>query len=71
MKQNIGSTDKMIRISLAALIAILYFMGKISGTTAVILGALALIFVLTSFIGFCPLYAPFGISSKKRFANNN
>ena len=68
MTQNIGTTDKIVRIGLAALIAILYFMDKISGTTAIILGVLAIVFVLTSFIGFCPLYAPFGFSTKKRTA---
>ncbi len=68
MTQNIGTTDKIVRIGLAALIAILYFTDKISGTTAIILGVLAIVFVLTSFIGFCPLYAPFGFSTKKRTA---
>ena len=68
MKQNMGTTDKIVRIGLAALIAILYFTDKISGTTAIILGVLAIVFVLTSFIGFCPLYAPFGFSTKKRTA---
>ena len=63
-----GTTDKIVRIGLAALIAILYFTDKISGTTAIILGVLAIVFVLTSFIGFCPLYAPFGFSTKKRTA---
>ena len=66
MTQNMGTTDKIVRIGLAALIAILYFTDKISGTTAIILGVLAIVFVLTSFIGFCPLYAPFGFSTKKR-----
>ena len=68
MKQNMGTTDKIVRIGLAGLIAILYFMDKISGTTAIILGVLAIVFVLTSFIGFCPLYAPFGFSTKKKTA---
>jgi len=68
MTQNMGTTDKIVRIGLAALIAILYFTDKISGTTAIILGVLAIVFVLTSFIGFCPLYAPFGFSTKKRTA---
>ena len=68
MKQNMGTTDKIVRIGLAALIAILYFMDKISGTTAIMLGVLAIVFVLTSFIGFCPLYAPFGFSTKKKTA---
>ena len=66
MKKNMGSTDKIIRIAIAILIAILYFTNTISGTLAVVLGSFAVIFILTSFISFCPLYAPFGISTRKK-----
>jgi hypothetical protein len=66
MKKNMGSTDKVIRIAIAVVIAILYFTNTISGTLAVVLGAFAVIFILTSFISFCPLYAPFGISTRKK-----
>lgn len=65
MKKNMGLIDKIIRISIAVIIAILYFTNTISGTLAMILGAFALIFIITSFISFCPLYLPFGISTKK------
>ena len=65
MKKNMGSTDKIIRISIAVLIAVLYFTNTISGTLALILGVFAIIFIITSFISFCPLYLPFGISTKK------
>lgn len=60
-----GTTDKIIRLLLAALVGGLYFAGIISGVTATILGVLALVFILTSFVGFCPLYLPFGISTRK------
>ncbi len=66
MKKNMGSTDKIIRIAIAILIAILYFTNTIRGTLALVLGAFAVIFILTSFISFCPLYAPFGISTRKK-----
>ncbi|GLR17686.1 YgaP family membrane protein [Portibacter lacus] len=66
MKKNMGSTDKIIRIVLAIIVAILYYTGIINGTVAIILGVLALIFVITSFISFCPLYLPFGISTNKK-----
>ena len=66
MKKNMGSTDRIIRILLAVVIVILYFTNQISGTAAIILGVLAIIFVATSFISFCPLYLPFGISTKKQ-----
>ena len=66
MKKNMGSTDKAIRLLLAALVAILYFTGIINGLMAIILGIFAVIFALTSFISFCPLYLPFGISTLKK-----
>lgn len=61
-----GSTDKIIRIAIAVIIAMLYFTNTISGTVALVLGAFAVIFLLTSFISFCPLYSPFGISTRKK-----
>jgi hypothetical protein len=66
MKKNMGSTDKIIRISIAVLIAVLYFTNTISGTLALILGAFAIIFIITSFISVCPLYIPFGLSTRKK-----
>lgn len=65
MKKNMGSTDKTIRILLAALIAYLYFSETITGTLGLVMVALGAIFVLTSLISFCPLYASFGISTCK------
>jgi len=65
MKKNMGNIDRIIRVIIAAAIAGLYFANIISGTTAIILIALAAIFVLTSILGFCPLYAPFGIKTCK------
>lgn len=66
MKSNMGPVDRVIRLILAALVAILYFANIISGTVALILSAFSAIFVLTSLISFCPLYLPFGISTLKR-----
>lgn len=66
MKKNMGNADKIIRIAAAVLIAILYFTNVISGLTAIILMIFAVVFILTSFISFCPLYLPFGISTLKR-----
>lgn len=65
MKKNMGKLDKTIRLVIAAVIAVLFFTKVISGTTAVVLGILAIVFALTSFISFCPLYAPFGINTCK------
>lgn len=60
-----GNVDRAIRVVLAIIIAALYYTGAVSGTLGIVLLALAAIFVLTSFISFCPLYAPFGISTCK------
>lgn len=66
MKKNIGTVDKVIRILIAIVIGVLYFTNIISGTLAIVLGGLAVVFVLTSFIGSCPLYLPFGINTSKK-----
>ena len=66
MKKNMGSTDKVVRILIAVIIAALYFANYISGTLAIVLLAISAIFIITSFIGFCPLYNPFGISTIKK-----
>jgi len=61
MKKNMGSADRIIRVLLAIVVGVLYFTGTISGTVGIILLVLAGVFVLTSLISFCPLYAPFGL----------
>lgn len=66
MKKNMGTLDRIIRVSLVVLIAILYFTNVISGTWAIILGILAVVLLLTSLVSFCPLYLPFGISTRKK-----
>lgn len=66
MKKNMGSADQIIRVALAVVIAVLYFTHVISGTLALVLLLVAGVFVITSFISFCPLYFPFGISTKKK-----
>ena len=69
MVKNMGTLDRAIRITIAVVIGILYFTGQLSGTAAIILGVLALIFVLTSFVGTCPLYLPFHLSTRKKVAS--
>jgi hypothetical protein len=66
MKKNMGSADRISRILFAIVIGVLYFTKAIEGTAALVLGAFAIIFIITSFISFCPLYAPFGISTCKK-----
>jgi hypothetical protein len=68
MKSNMGKTDRIIRLLLAAVFAFLYFTNIVSGTFAIVLLVLAGIFVLTSLVSFCPLYKLMGINtcSKKQ-----
>ena len=63
MKKNMGTIDRSIRILLAITVIILYITGKITGIAAIILGILAFVFIITSLIGFCPLYLPLKIST--------
>lgn len=65
MKKNMGSADKVIRVIIAAIIGILNYVGVLSGTVGIITLALAVVFALTSFLNFCPLYVPFGIRTCK------
>jgi hypothetical protein len=66
MKKNMGTADRIIRIIGAAIITALYIFKVISGTLAIVFLIVAGIFILTSFVSFCPLYFPFGISTKKK-----
>jgi len=63
MTRNMSTTDRLIRLTITALVAVLYFTNVISGTVAIVLGAIAIIFLLTSFVNFCPLYKVLGIST--------
>src|SRR5512147_2855551 len=65
MKKNMGTVDKVIRLTVVAIIVILYLSGQITGVAAIILGIVAVAFLVTSLIGWCPTYVPFGISTKK------
>jgi hypothetical protein len=66
MKNNMATADRIIRAMIAVVIAALYFTGSIPGTLGIVLIAIAVIFFITSLISFCPLYAIFGISSRKK-----
>ena len=65
MTKNMGTADRTIRILIALAIAVLYFTHKISGTLAIVLEIVAIAFVVTSLIGWCPSYVPFGLSTRK------
>jgi len=64
MKKNMGTIDIVIRLLIAALVIVLYFTHVISGILAIVLLIFAGIFILTSLFSFCPLYLPFGLSTR-------
>ena len=66
MKKNMGGADRMIRIIIAIVVGVLYYMGTISGTLGTVLLVAAAVFLLTSFINFCPLYTVLGINTGKK-----
>ncbi len=63
MKKNMGTVDRIVRILLAAVVAILYFNNTITGTLGIVLMVLAGVFVLTSIVSFCPLYSIVGLNT--------
>ena len=65
MKSNMGRWDRVLRLAAAAVIAVLLAAGVLKGTVAVLLAILAAVFVITTFVGVCPIYKPFGISTKE------
>lgn len=66
MKSNVSNLDRIVRVLIAVLVGILYYTNIISGTIAIILGVVAVIFLATSLINFCPLYSVLGISTRKK-----
>jgi hypothetical protein len=66
MKKNMGIIDRVIRFLLAILVAVLYLTGQLSVTAAIILGIIALAFIITSLVGFCPIYRIFSLTTLKK-----
>ena len=65
MKKNMGTIDRVLRVTVAVIIGILYLTGQISGLAAIVLGVIAVIFFATSLVSTCPLYVPLGINTRK------
>ncbi len=63
MKKNMGSVDRVLRLAAAVAIVVLIVLKVLSGTLMIVLGILAAVFLITSAIGFCPLYVPLRIST--------
>ncbi len=69
MKKNMAIVDRIFRVVLVALVVVLYFAHVLSPVAAIILGILAVVFLLTSIVGTCPIYLALGISTKRRPAH--
>lgn len=65
MKKNMGLIDRVLRTILAVIVAVLYFAGQLTGTAALVLGIFAVIFLVTSSVGYCPAYTLLGVSTLK------
>ena len=65
MKINMGNLDRMVRAMASAIIAVLYFSDVFSGIFGTILLVMAVTLLSTSLVSFCPVYLPFGLSTKK------
>ena len=66
MRPNMGSVDRGLRLVLALLVGVMYWQNMISGTVALVLGAFAIVFLLTSLVGTCPAYLPFRIDTRSK-----
>jgi hypothetical protein len=66
MTKNMGNLDRAVRLFVVLAIGIVYLMGQLSGTLAIVLGAVAVAFLLTSLVGTCPAYLPFGLSTRSK-----
>ncbi len=64
MKKNMGIVDRVLRAILAVIVGVLFFTGHITGIAALVLGVFGVVFLITSFIGFCPLYVPLKLSTR-------
>lgn len=66
MKKNMGSLDKLIRLGIAIVLIVLYYMGIIAGTLGVVGLVVALLLTITSLVSYCPIYTLFGIKTCKK-----
>jgi Na+(H+)/acetate symporter ActP len=65
MTKNMGTLDRSLRVTAAILVGVFYMTGQLSGVAALILGVIAVAFLATSTVGSCPIYLPFGLSTRR------
>ncbi len=66
MPRNMGSADRIIRTIVGLVMMALVALGYVGMPWSVVAAVIAIVFLLTSIVGFCPLYVPFGISTRRR-----
>lgn len=66
MKKNMGNLDRIIRLVIAAIVGFLTYNGTLSGVTGIVASVMAVVFALTSFISFCPIYTLLGMNTCPR-----
>ena len=64
-KQNVGSVDRVLRIALGIVLAIVGLF-VVKGTAGTVVSIVALIPLVTGLVGFCPLYSLFKFSTNKQ-----
>lgn len=69
MKQNVGGTDRIVRIVIAAVLLAVAWMAGFGSVAGIVMLVLAIVLAATSAMSFCPLYLPFGLSTRKRAAS--
>ena len=65
LKSNMGNTDRLLRLMVALVVGVLYYLGKVNGPTGNVLLLLSVVFALTAFVRFCPLYVPFNLDTRE------
>jgi hypothetical protein len=66
MKKNMGKVDRILRAVVGIVLLAFIWTGQISGTLGVVLTVVAVVLLVTSILGFCPLYVPVKISTQKK-----
>jgi hypothetical protein len=71
MKQNLGPSDRILRMSMAGILITAFLTHFLTGAVGISLALLGLVLVMTSLVGYCPLYRIFGWSTSRRHQDLN
>lgn len=71
MECNVSKLDLILRMIVAAILAILAFLGQVTGLLAFIFTCVVFYLVLTGIMRYCPIYDLFCQSDKGHSHHNN